>query len=204
MTQQLLSWHALPADVAPDASLLPGVHLLLDVLDEARHRLLPWLAGTHSAPAPAQVRCGDWVGGSSDYRAQVLSVPLTDYAPEQSIADWLTQQRQRWPQWNEAAWQQHVQGFALEPHLGKSWWQLSTGTLRKVWQAGSLASGAPITLIDAPDAGLDLASIRYLSRALNQLAEQLAADATPRWVLVLHYDTLPDMEWDEVVELPGS
>lgn len=76
-----------------------------------------------------------------------------------------------------------------------------------------MASGAAITLIDEPDAGLDLASIRYLGQALNQLAQQLAQQAAEqpeqssaascaRWVLVAHYASLPGMQWDEVVELP--
>lgn len=212
-TKSWLRWQHLPADVAPDTALPPGVHLLLDEADSAKYRLLPWLAGTQSAPAPALLQCGAWPAGSSAYQAQVFAVPLSSYAPKQPIAQWLSEQRQRWPHWSEAAWQQHVAGFALEEHLGKSWWQLSTGTLRKVWQAAALASGAAITLIDEPDAGLDLASIRYLGQALNQLAQQLAQQAAEqpeqssaascaRWVLVAHYASLPGMQWDEVVELP--
>ncbi len=64
-------------------------------------------------------------------------------------------QQQRWPDWDGMAWQQHVAGFALEPHLEKPGGSFPTGTQRKFWQAAALASGAAITLIDAPDAGLD-------------------------------------------------
>ena len=65
-----------------------------------------------------------------------------------------------------------------------------------------MASGAAITLIDAPDAGLDRASIEYLGQALDALADQIAQAERPRWVLVAHHDTLPGVQWDEVVQLP--
>lgn len=201
-----LHWHQLPSGVAPDTTLPPGLHLLLDEGDSAKHRLLPWLAGVQCPPAPGWVQCGtghgNWRSGTDAYRAQAMAVPLTDCAPEQPVADWLAAQQQRWPDWDAAAWQQHVQGFALTPHLEKAWWQLSTGTQRKFWQAAALASGAVITLIDAPDAGLDRASIVYLGQALNALADQLAEAANPRWILVAHHDTLPGVQWDEVVQLP--
>lgn len=202
MHNKSLIWHHLPPDVAPDTRLLPGLHLLLDEGDSAKHRLLPWLAGVQNPPAPGQVQCGAWQGGTQAYRAQAMAVPLTDCHPQQPVADWLIAQQQRWPGWDGTAWQQHVAGFALEPHLEKAWWQLSTGTQRKFWQAAALASGAAITVIDAPDAGLDRASIEYLGQALNAVADQLAQAEHPRWVLVAHHDTLPGVQWDEVVQLP--
>lgn len=118
-TKSWLRWQHLPADVAPDTALPPGVHLLLDEADSAKYRLLPWLAGTQSAPAPALLQCGAWPAGSSAYQAQVFAVPLSSYAPKQPIAQWLSEQRQRWPHWSEAAWQQHVAGFALEGAPGQ-------------------------------------------------------------------------------------
>ena len=90
-----LIWHHLPPDVAPDTRLLPGLHLLLDEGDSAKHRLLPWLAGVQNPPAPGQVQCGDWQGGTQAYRAQAMAVPLTDCHPQQPVADWLIAQQQR-------------------------------------------------------------------------------------------------------------
>lgn len=197
-----LRWQHLPPDVAPDAALPPGVHLLLDEGDDAKHRLLPWLLGLQSPPAPARLHCGDWVCASAAYQAQVCSAPPPSHPPQQCITDWLADQQQRWPHWNADAWQQHVLGLRLEPHLDKTWLQLSTGTRRKFWQAAALASGAPITVLDAPDAGLDWASIQYLGQALDALAEHIAHTAQPRWVLVAHHDGLPGMDWDSIVTLP--
>lgn len=197
-----LHWNQLPPDVAPDTRLPPGLHLLLDEGDSAKHRLLPWLAGVDSPPAPGQVECGDWQGGTPAYRTQAMAVPLLEFDPQQPVSIWLAEQQARWPAWSEAAWLQHVAGFALAPHLEKAWWQLSTGTQRKFWQAAALASGAAITVIDAPDAGLDRASIEYLGQALNEIADQLAEATSPRWILVAHHDTLPGVQWDEVVQLP--
>ncbi len=51
-------------------------------------------------PAPGQVQCGDWQGGTQAYRAQAMAVPLTDCDPQQPVADWLTAQQQRWPDWD--------------------------------------------------------------------------------------------------------
>ncbi len=34
------------------------------------------------------------------------------------------------------------------------------------------------------------------------VADQIAQAERPRWVLVAHHDTLPGVQWDEVVQLP--
>lgn len=66
--------------------------------------------------------------------------------------------------------EQHVEGFGLAPHLSKLLYQLSTGSRRKVFLAASLASGAPVTLLDQPFAALDDASARYLMTSLGRCA----------------------------------
>lgn len=73
---------------------------------------------------------------------------------------------------SESAWQALVDGFALAPHLGKRMHMLSTGSRRKVWLASALASGRALTLLDEPTAALDNASIRFLWRALAEIAEE--------------------------------
>ena len=83
-----LRWQHLPPDVAPDAALHPGVHLLLDEGDDAKHRLLPWLLGLQSPPAPARLHCGNWVCASAAYQAQVCSAPPPSHPPQQCITDY--------------------------------------------------------------------------------------------------------------------
>ena len=117
--------------------------------------------------------------------------------PTQTPAQWLATLPARWPQWSDSALQQYLQGWALAPHLGKPLLALSTGTQRKLFIAAALASGAPLTLVDEPVAGLDKPSVNYLADALNAVAH-----APQRIVLVAHYEALPGAPWQEVVELP--
>lgn len=114
--------------------------------------------------------------------------------PESWLAAWPA----RRPAWSAKALQAHIDGWALAAHLGKPFHALSTGTQRKVFMAAALASGAAVTLIDEPTAGLDKPSITYLQSALDELAEQ-----SERVVLVAHYEPLMGVRWRDVVVLPG-
>lgn len=71
---------------------------------------------------------------------------------------------------SEARWRTCIEGFSLAPHLGKPMYMLSTGWKRKVWLAAALASGRALALLDEPTGGLDAASVRFLWRALADLA----------------------------------
>lgn len=201
---KLLHWQGLPPETAPDTDLHPGLHLLLDEADSAARCLLAWLSATAPVPTGGVITCAGHSVGTSAYAAQVAVAPLPIYDPQQPVQAWLAEQVQRWPAWDASAWQRHVEGFALAPHLGKAWWQLSTGTQRKYGLAAALASGAALTLIAEPVAGLDKASMRYLGQALDALADSLAEQGTLRWVLVAHYDGLAGVQWDSVVELPAA
>ncbi len=70
------------------------------------------------------------------------------------------------PAFDAEVLKRHLAGFGLMPHLAKPLYQLSTGSRRKVFMAASLAAGAPVTLLDQPDAALDEASARYLVAAV--------------------------------------
>lgn len=181
------------------ASASTGLVLLLDVSGEAAMHWLPVLAAQVQTPMGTSRSDGDWLFWQSPRE------PLAER--EQWASDWVAQQVQRWPQWDAAAWQQHVQGFGLQAQLTKPLWHLSTGSVRKLWLAAALASGAPVTLIEEPIAGLDGSALRYLSHALELLGEQLAQPpgraAPARWVLVAHWEALPGVTWDEVLELPA-
>ena len=75
-------------------------------------------------------------------------------------------------------------------------WLVLRARLRTLLDAGQAASGAPLTLIDEPVAGLDKPSIQYLARALTSVAAQPG-----RLVVVAHYETLAGVPWGTVVDL---
>lgn len=215
--QPCLHWHDLRlAGAAPTApgwskTLSQGLILLLDASGDAAAPWLPVLAGRVPALS-GQLHCGGVDSRHLQaYAAQVFwQNPREPLARrEQLVSEWVAQTAQRWPLWDEAAWQRHVQGFVLKPQLGKPLWHLSTGSLRKLWMAAALASGAKLTVIDEPTAGLDGTALRYLQQALDALGAQLAdaeaedaAEVPPRWVLVAHWEALSDVTWDALVELP--
>lgn len=87
--------------------------------------------------------------------------------------------RQRHPAFADALLTDLIGGLALEPHLPKSLYMLSTGTKRKVFLAGAFASGATITLLDEPFAALDKASIALVL----ELLQEAAAHPNRAWVV---------------------
>jgi len=107
--------------------------------------------------------------------------------------------RERHGALDEPAWQRHLDGFALQPHLAKAMFQLSTGTRRKVVLAAALAMHCPLTLLDEPGAGLDAASLRHLRQALTE-----ADRDTVRAVLVVVSFGLDGLECNATVTLPGQ
>lgn len=108
-------------------------------------------------------------------------------------------QRNTRPGLDAAAWQRHLAGFDLAPHLAKPLYALSTGSRRKAGLAVALAAGAALTLLDEPTAGLDAASLAYLAQALAEAA------TAPRHALLLAschgLDALP---MAGVLTLPGA
>ncbi|MEI7783830.1 MAG: ATP-binding cassette domain-containing protein [Betaproteobacteria bacterium] len=73
-------------------------------------------------------------------------------------------------------------GLALEPHLTKPLYQLSTGSRRKVFIAATLARHAPLALLDQPFTALDAPSISFLLAHFRALA-----DSGQRALLVADY-----------------
>lgn len=122
--------------------------------------------------------------------------PRSDGLDKLTARTWLDGLPARYPLWDAAALAAHTAGFSLSEHLDKPLYALSTGSKRKVLMAGALASGAPLTLIDEPVAGLDKPSIQYLARALTSVAAQPG-----RLVVVAHYETLAGVPWGTVVDL---
>lgn len=197
----VLQWQGLPG--IADTRLPPGLSLLLDEEDALNPQLVAYLGGQAPLPAGAGLQCAGLPSTSAAYAQGLFWHQSAENAAmsQQAISAWLTAQQERWPQWDAALWGQHSQGFTLEPHLGKSLHQLSTGTLRKLWLAAALASGAQLIVLDQPEAGLDIPSERYLAQALNQWADAAAQASQPRWLLVLHFTDLVGVQWDGVVEV---
>jgi len=181
------------------AQVLPGATLMLGADSSGKSTLLRLLAGEQPADAGQLVLQGvPLQGDGSAYRAHVFwGNPRSDALSEQVAQDWLAALPARYPQFDAAALARHIEGFGLQEHLHKRFLMLSTGTRRKVWTAGALASGAALTLIDEPVAGLDKPSVQYLQQALAAVATQ--AD---RAVVVAHYDALVGVPWQATIALP--
>ena len=183
-----------------NASFGEGLSLLLDEEGEAAGLLLRVLAG-EVAPSAGTVRWGEW--DVAAWRARSPEslfwrdprAPWPEISPEQ----WATELVARYPAWREDDWQRHVQGLALQEHLRKEMFRLSTGGKRKVLLAAALASGAPLTLIDEPEAALDHASIRYLREALGEEARR--AGETGRVWVVADYELVSDVPWRQVISV---
>lgn len=161
--------------------------------------LLRLLAGELPAQAGRMAVQGVWAHEDVQaYGRQVFWIHPRQ-APQSALVvqDWLQSLPARYPGWSAAALAAHMEGFGLAPHLHKTFGMLSTGSQRKVWMAAALASGAALTLIDEPVAGLDKPSIQYLAQALSQVA------AVPgRVIVVAHYEALAGVPWRQVVDLP--
>lgn len=147
------------------------------------------LHGTSATQQPAQ------------YRAQVFwRDPRAPWPQAMTAQDWAAELRTVHARWSEEDWHAHVVGWGIAGHLHKAMHQLSAGSQRKVLMAGALASGAPLTLLDEPLAGLDKASIAYLLQALQR--EASAPRTAGRVLVVAHYDALGDLPWRHRVVLP--
>lgn len=134
------------------------------------------------------------------YRQQVFwQDPRSSALDALSVQQWWDTLPARYSRWDATALAAHIAGFALQPHLDKALYQLSAGTRRKVLMAAALASGATLTLIDEPVAGLDRASVRYLQQALADAAAQPG-----RALVVAHYEALDGVPWAQVIELPDE
>ena len=177
-----------------------GATLVLGGEGSGKTTLLRLLAGAVAADAGTLVLAGvSWAQAPQAYQRQVFwQDPRSDALNDLTPRAWFTGLSQQHGAWDAAALQAHITGFLLQPHLDKPLYALSAGSRRKVLMAGALASGAPLTLIDEPVAGLDKPSVAYLAKALAHHGTQPG-----RMVVVAHYEALAGAPWDQVVDLPG-
>ena len=121
--------------------------------------------------------------GDATWRAQVFWIdPQTEAHDAISAAGYLESLHQHCPTFSTDALADLVEGFDLQPHLGKPLYMLSTGTRRKVWLSAAFAAGAAITLIDQPFAALDGPAIRFL----RELLQDVAQHPSRAWVIADH------------------
>ena len=162
---------------------LPAGLTLLDG-DIGKTTLMRLLAGELAADAGELTLAGYRLAAEPlAYRQHCCWFDPRDLAWDAMTAEaMMAAQRALHPGLDLAAWQRHLTGFDLTPHLAKPMYALSTGSRRKAGLAAALATGAALTLLDEPCAGLDPPSLAYLARALNDAAR--AADASSRALLL--------------------
>lgn len=182
------------------ATLSPGLTLVCGDESCGKTTLLRLLAGELEPQAGRLVLAGlDRRTDPGAYRAQVFwADPRSDALNDLTVHEWFARLPRQHAAWNAAALQAHIAGFLLQPHLDKPLHALSAGSRRKALMAAALASGALLTLIDEPIAGLDKPSVAYLAQALARRAAQPDC-----MVVVAHHEALAGVPWGQVVHLPG-
>lgn len=95
---------------------------------------------------------------------------------------WLAAIASRHPRWDAASARGAADAFALQEHIDKPLFMLSTGSRRKLGLVAAAACGARLTLLDTPYAALDAAS----RRALDSLLGHAAVRGDRAWVVADH------------------
>ena len=140
----------------------------------------------------------------SDLFWQHPRTELSEADLKMTCRDWIARCAKDYPQWLDADFERHVEGFALDEHMHKPLLALSTGSLRKLWMAAAWASGAALTLIDEPLAALDKPSMRYVQETLNEftIEDQMERfGEARRCVIVTHWDEMDGVDWDDMLTL---
>ncbi|RYF78599.1 MAG: ATP-binding cassette domain-containing protein [Comamonadaceae bacterium] len=181
------------ADIGPGLTLLhgdtgSGKSTVLRVLAGQQPATRGTLALPHAAlPGPA-----------ADWRRQVFFVdPGTQDFHAMTVQECVAWLRADDADFDAARWQALADAFGLAPHLDKGMHMLSTGSRRKVWLACALASGRALTLLDEPTAALDVASIRALHAALDDVARE-----SRRIVIVASGEPWAGLPWRASFTLP--
>jgi len=188
-----------PLFSAWSASIGAGLTQLYGDDGSGKSTLLRLMAG--SLPAKGQLSLA---GARSDadlksYQRSVFFVdPETSEFDEATATECTSMLRAGDAGFDEARWESCVDGFSLRPHLAKPMYMLSTGSKRKIGLAAALASGRALTLLDEPMAALDNASIRFLWRALADVA-----GSSGRAIVVASAVRLDAVPLSASIELPS-
>lgn len=155
------------------ASIGAGVTLLYGDTGSGKSTVLRLIAGRLPGEGRLTLSGARLDGEPEAYQRNVFFCdPTTDAFDEVTAVKCTASLNAGDARFSEARWRTFIEGFSLTPHLDKPMYMLSTGSKRKVWLAAALASGRALTLLDEPTGGLDAASIRFLWRALADLAER--------------------------------
>jgi ABC-type multidrug transport system ATPase subunit len=131
------------------------------------------------------------------YRQQVYWVdPRSEAFDQISPKNFFQSVQSLFPNFDDQALDDLIEGLALAPHLDKPLYMLSTGSKRKVWLAAAFACGAALTLLDEPFAALDKGSIRFVMALL----EEAAAHPARAWVLA-DYEAPGDLALAAIIDL---
>ncbi len=153
--------------------IVPGLTLVQGGDGRGKSTLLRVLAGQVAPQA----------GSVTLHAPTVFADLLPPAADGQTVAQaWLAAHQSQHALWDAHQAAALAQAFGLQEHLHKPLHMLSTGSRRKLGLVAAAASGAQLTLIDSPWAGLDAAACRALT-ALLLLA---AADTRRAWVVADH------------------
>jgi len=169
---------------------LPGVSWICGDEGSGKTTLLRLLAGDIK-PTTGEVT----VPGGGVFWVD-LQAPTHDDTTVQACWDAL---RADHPKWDDALQDELAQALDMHTHRLKRLNMLSTGSRRKVMVIAALASGATVTLLDQPFAGLDLASIRVIKDFLREAATQ-----THRAWLVADYEAPRDIPLASVLNLDAA
>lgn len=180
------------------ATLGAGVHRLDGESGSGKTTLLRLLAGELPCTGQRRLNHLDAGADTAAWRAAVCLVDARDEAFDPlTPADLMAAVRNRHPQLDEAAWRRHIDGFGMAPHGFKTLHMLSTGMRRKAALAAVLASGAALTLLDEPTAGLDAPAVAYLVQVLA------TADRQPGHATLMVCGTWPEgLQRRSEIELP--
>ena len=181
-------------------AIAPGVTLVQGDSGSGKTTLLRAIAGDVAIGGRIALRGRTRAEDPTAWARDVVMVDADDerlgpLSPDGVAADL----RARHGEIDGAAWQRHLDGFGLRPHLAKAMFQLSAGSRRKVVLAALLAARCPVTLLDEPGAGLDGASLRHLRQALAE-----ANGAPSRAVLVVAGIGLDHLECKATVTLASG
>lgn len=175
-------------------TLGPGLHLVRGGDGRGKSTLLRLLAGRMEPTAGTLRR-----GAATLYLADPVQ-PSGALADDQAVAATaLASDVAACPSGGADRIDPLVQALGLAPHAHKPIFMLSTGSRRKLGLVAAVASGAALTLIDAPYAALDTASMR----ALDAVLAEAAGDAQRAWVIADHEAPrgLAGVRWAGIIDL---
>ena len=176
----------------------PGVTWVVGDEGSGKTTLVKLLAGELAGAGEILLDGEPLQAGAAARRPQVAWVDARDErADGLGVGEFFAAMRASCPAFDPGALDHHVAGFALTPHVGKSLFQLSTGTRRKVGLAAMLAAGARLTLLDDPTAALDGPSVGHLMHTLAGFATH----PSRAWI-VTGYEPPPGVPGASVVRLP--